>query len=153
MKVRDAMTPAPANCGPSTRIRLAAQLMADPECAALPVIDSGRLVGIITDRDITCRAVAQLPNASEQPVSRAMTRPVITVGADDPLEAATVLMEQNAIHHVPVINSDGTLVGILAQSDVGRRLSNRELGRMARLTSIPGRAVYARSAALVRKEP
>lgn len=60
MRVRDAMTPAPATCDASTPVRLVAQLMSDHDCAAVPVTDSGWLVGIITDRDLTCRATDAL---------------------------------------------------------------------------------------------
>jgi CBS domain-containing protein len=58
MRVGDAMTRSPASCEPTTPLRLVAQLMMDHECAAIPVTESGRLVGIVTDRDIACRAVA-----------------------------------------------------------------------------------------------
>ncbi len=126
--------------------------MCDHDCAAVPVTDSGRLVGIITDRDITCRAVARMQNAEEQPVESIMTRPVITADADEPLEYAAALMETNSIHHLPVIGPGGALIGMLAQSDIGRRMTNREFGRMARSTSIKSRAMYVRSASLVRRE-
>jgi CBS domain-containing protein len=152
MRVRDAMTPAPAVCDPSTPIRRAAQLMSDRDCAAVPVTDSGRVVGIITDRDIACRAIARFENAPAMPVLRFMSRPVLTVAPDDPIEKAIALMEENAIHHLPVTDAAGLLLGIVAQSDLGRRMTNREFGRMARSTSIRGRAVYVRNDALVRKE-
>jgi CBS domain-containing protein len=152
MRVRDAMTPAPATCDASTTLRLAAQLMSDRDCAAVPVTDSGRLVGIITDRDVTCRATARYDNAPVMAVQRFMSRPVITVAPDDTIEKAIELMEENAIHHLPVIDVGGMVLGIIAQSDIGRRITNREFGRMARSTSIRGRAVYVRTDALVRKE-
>ncbi len=146
------MTPAPATCDASTSVRLAAQLMSDHDCASVPVTDSGHLAGIVTDRDITCRAIARFENAPAMPVSRIMSRPVITVAPDDPIEKAIALMEENAIHHLPVIDAAGRLLGIVAQSDLGRRMTNREFGRMARSTSIRNRAVYVRNDALVRKE-
>jgi CBS domain-containing protein len=152
MRVRDAMTPAPAICDPSTPIRHAAELMSDRDCAAVPVTDSGRVVGIITDRDIACRAIARFENAPAMPVLRFMSCPVLTVAPEDPIEKAIALMEENAIHHLPVIDGAGMLLGIVAQSDLGRRMTNREFGRMARSTSIRSRAVYVRNDALVRKE-
>ena len=152
MRVRDAMTVAPASCDAATPVRLAAQLMSDHDCAALPVTDSGRLVGIITDRDLTCRALARYDHAPEMPVLRFMSRPVLTVAPDDAIEKAVLLMEENAIHHLPVIDGDGNLLGIVAQSDLGRRMTNREFGRMARSTSIRSRGIYLRTDALVRTE-
>ncbi len=81
-----------------------------------------------------------------------MTRPVIAVGADDPIERAVDLMEENALHHLPVIRDDGVLVGIVAQSDVGRRMTNREFGAMARATSIRSRRKRSFGSALVKQE-
>lgn len=152
MRVRDAMTPTPATCEASTPLRLAAQLMSDHDCAAVPVTDSGRLVGIITDRDVACRGTARFEEAASMPVQRFMSRPVITIAPDDSVEKAIELMEENAIHHLPVIDTSGALLGIVAQSDLGRRMTNREFGRMARSTSIRSRAVYLRNESLIRKE-
>jgi CBS domain-containing protein len=152
MRVRDAMTLSPATCEPGTRLRLVAQLMSDHDCAAIPVTRSGKLIGIVTDRDIVCRAVALNDDAPALPAERCMSQPVIAVSPDEPLERAIALMEENAIHHLPVIKADGTLVGILAQSDLGRRMTNREFGALARLTSI--RSKYGRHfvSALVKAE-
>lgn len=150
MRVCDAMTPAPASCEPGTSIRLAAQLMHDHDCAAIPVTASGRLIGIVTDRDIVCRAVAVADDLEIISVADCMSSPVIVVGADDPIEKAIDLMEENAVHHLPVIADDGKLVGIIAQSDVGRRMTNREFGAMARATSIRSRRKRSFGSALVR---
>jgi CBS domain-containing protein len=139
MRVSDAMTRSPASCEPTTPLRLVAQLMMDHECAAIPVTESGKLVGIITDRDIACRAVALRDDAPTLPAASCMSRPVITIEVDDTIEDAAALMEENAIHHLPVIRGDGSLAGILAQSDLGRRMTNREFGALARRTSIRSR--------------
>ena len=139
MRIRDAMTPSPASCEPGTSVRTAAQLMTRLDCAAIPVTASGRVIGIVTDRDIACRAVAQHANATDLPVSACMSQPVIAVSPDEPVEKAVELMEENAIHHLPVIAPDGTLLGIIALSDLGRRMTNREFGALARMTSIRSR--------------
>ena len=137
MKVRDVMTPSPATCEPNTPLRLVAQLMADHECAAIPIARSGALVGIVTDRDIACRAVPLFDAVAEVPAERIMTAPVLTVGPDESAEYAIELMEENSLHHLPVIGKNGLVLGIVAQSDLGRRMTNRELGELARQTSIP----------------
>jgi CBS domain-containing protein len=79
-----------------------------------------------------------------------MTRPVIAVGADDPVDAAVSLMEENSIHHLPVIDAEGMLVGMVAQSDIGRRMTNREFGAMARMTSIRSRIARRFASSLVK---
>ncbi len=150
MRVCDAMTPAPASCEPATSIRLAARLMRDHDCAAIPVTASGRVIGIVTDRDIVCRAVAVADDLGTTSVGDCMSRPVVAVGTDDPIEKAIDLMEENAVHHLPVIGDEGELVGIIAQSDVGRRMTNREFGAMARATSIRSRRKRTFGSALVK---
>jgi len=133
------MTRNPTTCAPATSLRLVAQLMNDHDCAAIPIVDSGRLVGLVTDRDIACRAVARGGEAPTLPASSIMSPCVIAVGPDEPLEKAINLMEENVIHHLAVIGRDGSLIGMIAQSDVGRRLTNREFGELVRKTSIRDR--------------
>lgn len=152
MKVHEAMTTSPATCEPTTSLRVVAELMNVHDCAAIPITRNGELVGIITDRDIACRAVAKESNAPDMPVSEFMTRPVIAVGPDDPLDTAAELMSENRIHHLPVMTSEGRLVGMLAQSDLGRRMTNREFGEMARRTSIRTRPVYVHNQALTKRD-
>ncbi len=136
MKVRDAMTPDPATCQPTTALRLVATLMLDHDCAAVPIVSGEEVVGIVTDRDIACRAVARGWNAAELPASAVMTSPLVAINPDETFDDAIQVMSENHVHHLPVIDDDGRLVGIVAQSDLGRRLTNRELGLLARETSI-----------------
>ena len=130
------MTPSPATCEPSTTLRLVATLMFDHDCAAVPIVSSGEVVGIVTDRDIVCRAVAHGWNAAELPASAVMSAPLVAIHPHETFEDAVQLMMENHVHHLPVIDDDGRLLGIVAQSDLGRRMSNRELGQLARETSI-----------------
>jgi len=136
MKVRDAMTPDPATCEPTTTLRLVATLMLDHDCAAVPIVSSGEVLGIVTDRDIACRAVARGWNAPELPASAVMTAPLVAIHPEETFDDAVQVMKENHVHHLPVIDDDGRLLGIVAQSDLGRRMTNRELGQLARETSI-----------------
>ena len=146
------MTTSLATCEPNTSLRVAAELMNIHDCAAVPVTLNGDLVGIITDRDIACRGVAKVSNAPDRPVSEFMTSPVIAVAPEDPLDKAAELMTENRIHHLPVITAEGRLVGMLAQSALGRRMTNREFGEMARRTSIRTRPVYIHNQSLTRRD-
>lgn len=132
------MTPDPVTCEPDTPLRLVALLMLDHDCAAVPVVRSGEVAGLVTDRDIVCRAVARGWNAAELPASAVMSAPLVAVHPDESFDDAIQVMKENRVHHLPVIGDDGRLVGIVAQSDLGRRMSNRELGQLARETSIRG---------------
>lgn len=146
------MTRGPATCEPATSLRLVARLMSDHDCAAIPVTESGRLVGIITDRDIAVRGVAFRDDASMLEARDCMSAPVIAVDGAEPIENAVALMMENVIHHLPVIDEKGLLVGILAQSDLGRRMTNREFGQLARNTSIRMKFAYRRLDAVARRE-
>lgn len=146
------MTLSPATCDPSTTLRLVARLMTDHDCAAIPVTESGRLVGIITDRDIAIRGVALRDDAAALETRSCMSIPVIAIGPDEPIEKAVELLTENAIHHLPVINEKGMLLGILAQSDLGRRMTNRDFGQLARSTSIRMKYAYRRADAITRRE-
>src|SRR3982750_3844913 len=97
MRVCEAMTKSPATCAPATSLRLVAQLMTDHDCAAIPIVDSGRLVGLVTDRDIACRGLACNAGVAALPASSGMSRCVIAVGPDEPLEAAVELIQENVI--------------------------------------------------------
>ena len=152
MKVSEVMTKDIETVRPDQQARDAARFMLHADAGSIPVTDGERLIGIITDRDITCRAVAKESNAPDMPVSAFMTEPVIAVGPDDPLDMAAELMSENRIHHLPVMTSEGRLVGMLAQSDLGRRMTNREFGEMARRTSIRTRPVYVHNQALTKRD-
>ena len=152
MRVRDAMSHNPIVCGTMTSLRVAAQLMNDHDCAAIPVTDSDKIAGIITDRDIACRGVATGIDIANTTVADCMTKPVIAVGPDDDIERAVALMEENSLHHLPVIRDDGTIVGMIAQSDLGRRMTNREFGALARRTSIRSRYSRRFGSALVPRD-
>lgn len=146
------MTHAPAACDPTTSLRLVAQLMSDHDCAAIPVSESGYLVGIITDRDIVARGVAQSDQVAALNARDCMSSPVIAVSPEDPIEKAVALMSENVIHHLPVIDGEGRLVGMLAQSDIGRRMTNREFGQLARNTSIRMKFAYKRVDSVARRD-
>lgn len=152
MQVRDLMTLRPASCEPSTSLRLVARLMADHDCAAIPVVEGGRLVGIITDRDIAIRGVAMWDDAPTMTARECMTSPVIVIAPEEPIDRAVALMTGNVIHHLPVIDARGVLVGMLAQSDLGRRMTNREFGQLARSTSIRMKFAYRRLDALAHRD-
>lgn len=98
-------------------VRDVAAIMRDGDMGAVPIVDGGRLVGIITDRDIVVRIVADGKDATTA-VSEAMTAELFTVRPDDFVFAAIRLMGDKQVRRVPVVDNNGELAGIIAMADV-----------------------------------
>ena len=132
MKVREIMTANPASCTPETSLDAVARSMEQHDCGALPVVASAGsgVVGIITDRDIVIRAVAKGRNPLDVAAEPCMTSPVVTVDVDTRVDECITLMETKQIRRVPVVDSAGRLVGIVAQADIARHQSRKESGEL-----------------------
>ena len=116
MQVRDIMTPEPACCTAQATIVDAAKMMVECDCGEIPVVTDNNTrepVGVITDRDIVCRTIAKGLNPLELTVEAAMTSPAITVSPEDGIEDCCNTMERNQIRRVPVVDNDGSLIGIV----------------------------------------
>ncbi len=119
MKVEQIMIRDVKTCGPKDSLNKAAQIMWDQPCGAVPVVDDqDRLVGFLTDRDICMAAYTQGKALEELLVETAMARKIAFCSADDDLGAAAQLMRQNRTRRLPVVNRDGTLVGLLSLDDL-----------------------------------
>lgn len=116
MQVKDVMTASPICCAPADAVELVAELMREHDCGAIPVCDGDALVGIVTDRDVACRAVAA--HKANMPVSAVMSAPVHTVRADDDVQVAIDTMEAKRVRRLPVVDEGGRVVGIVAPSDL-----------------------------------
>src|SRR5687767_6590733 len=133
---RDIMTPNPVCCSPHTTLDEVAKMMLHNDCGEIPIIDTNDcIIGVITDRDIVCRAVAQGKNPIGYTVESCMSAPVVTVREDDSLEEIVATMEQHRIRRVPVVNDGGICAGIIAQADVGRVAPKREIAELVRQVS------------------
>jgi CBS domain-containing protein len=138
MKVRDVMTADPACCTPDTSLREVARLMLEHDCGEIPVadsMDSKKPQGVVTDRDIVCRTVAQGRNPLELSARDAMTSPAVTVTPDTDLDDCANLMETKQIRRVPVVDAQGRCVGIVAQADIVRRAHDRMAAELVREVS------------------
>jgi CBS domain-containing protein len=106
-------------CHPQDSLNKAAQIMWEEPCGAVPVVDEqSRPIGFLTDRDICMAAYTQGKPLDGLPVETAMARKVISCGVEDDLRSAADLMRQNHTRRLPVINRDGTLVGLLSLDDL-----------------------------------
>src|SRR5262245_11717858 len=105
---RDVMTPDPACCSPQTTLDQVAAMMVQNDCGGIPIVDpSNTPIGLVTDRDIVCRSVAERHNPTGQTVDSIMTRNVVCVNPDAPLEEVLATMEAHKIRRVLVTDGDG----------------------------------------------
>jgi CBS domain-containing protein len=115
--------------------------MVENDCGEIPVVESQatrRVLGVITDRDIAIRTVAQGRNPLEMKVAECMTSPACTVLGEAAIEDCLQLMQEQQIRRVPVVDAQGQLCGIVSQADIAGSLSPRETGKMVREVSEPG---------------
>ncbi len=115
--IQEAMTPDPTTIEPGTPAREAARTMKAEDVGALPIVEDGRLVGVVTDRDLAIRLLAEGKDA-DTPVGQIASKDVVTVDPQQTLEEAARLMAEHQIRRIPIVEEDGRLVGILAQADL-----------------------------------
>jgi len=124
------MTPNPISSTPESSVESVARLMSDTNCGEIPICKNGKVVGIVTDRDVTCRTVARGLSPTETKAGDIMTLLPVTVFDDDLLRKAIEVMEIEGVRRVPVVDGNGFMVGILSQVDVAVRASQRKAGHM-----------------------
>jgi CBS domain-containing protein len=117
--VQEAMTPNPTAITPDTTAQEAARLLKTEDVGALPIVEDGRLTGVVTDRDLTIRVLAEGRNL-ETPVADIASKDVVTIDPQQSLEEAARLMANHQVRRLPVAEEDGRLIGMLAQADVAK---------------------------------
>jgi CBS domain-containing protein len=135
-KVRDAMTPGVRSVAPTDSLTDAAVAMRDEDVGSLPVVEGGRVVGIVTDRDIVVRAVAQRADPQTANVGDVSSSDPVTIQPEDDLDEALELMASHRIRRLPVVE-DGRLVGVVAQADVALEAKEKAAGEMLEEISQP----------------
>ena len=124
MKVRDLMTGNPKCCGPDTTLAEAIELMWANDCGVLPVLEDGKLTGIVTDRDVCIAVGTRNCRPSDATVKDVATRAVQTCKPDDDVDTAMAIMRRAQVRRLPVIEDD-KLVGILALNDIILAAANK----------------------------
>jgi CBS domain-containing protein len=115
---RDVMTPNPATVSQKDSIRDAARIMASEDTGVVPVVDGRKVVGMVTDRDIVVRFVAEGKDVANAKVKECMTRSVRSVKEDTPITEVLSMMSSAQIRRVPVVNNSDELVGIVSIGDI-----------------------------------
>src|SRR6266404_9700459 len=150
MQVKEVMTNDPACCLADTPLPEVARMMIENDCGEIPVVEnqaSKLPIGVVTDRDIVCRTVANGINPVELTAADCLSKPIVTVTPDMSLEECCRIMEDKLIRRVPVVNDRGSCVGIIALADVALHTGKNVAGHIVREVSEPTPSASAASAA------
>jgi len=146
MKAKEIMSPDPACCTPDAPLQKVAAIFVEQDCGAVPVVESlgtRRPIGVITDRDIACRAVAAGKNALELTARDCMSSPCVTLRLDATLEECCEAMEKNQVRRVLIVDDAGGCVGIVAQADIALSSKGKKVADVVKGVSEPTRSASA----------
>jgi CBS domain-containing protein len=129
-KIREIMTTSPRTVEPTTTIVDAARLMRDEDVGPIPIVENNQCAGILTDRDIVLRVVAEGRDPATTTVGDVASRDLITIDPEQTLDEAARLMAQHQVRRLPVCEEDGHLVGIIAQADLALTASEKTTGEV-----------------------
>ncbi len=135
MKVRDVMHKGAVWVPPETPVSEIAKMMRDEDIGAVPIGENDRLIGMVTDRDIVCRGVADGRDVATLTARNVMTKSILYCSADEDTEDAVRIMEAKKVRRLPVINAKKRLVGILALGDICERAGQQLSGEAIRAVS------------------
>jgi CBS domain-containing protein len=129
-RIREIMTSNPSTIEPDKTVVDAARIMKQEDAGVVPVTENGRLTGMVTDRDIAIRVVAEGKDPQSTPVREVASKDLVTVDPQQDLDEALRLMAQHQIRRLPVVEEDGKLVGVVAQADVARHGDDTKTGQV-----------------------
>jgi CBS domain-containing protein len=128
-KCGEVMTKNPVVCMPNDLAAKVAQVMKLEDVGPVPIVEDGqsrRLVGMVTDRDLAVKVVAEGRDIKTTRAEDVMSRKIVTVRAEDDLQKALDAMAENQLRRIPVVNDEGRIVGIIAQADIATRVNQPE---------------------------
>ncbi len=137
IQVQDLMTVNPVCCTKDTPIEEVARLMRDHQCGEVPVVDLNgtKPIGVITDRDMICRTLAQGINPMGRTVEFSMSSPVHVLPITATLDDCIDVMERYQIRRVPIVDEKGELRGMVSQADLANRLDSEQIAHLMRVVS------------------
>lgn len=140
MRVGDVMTVNVRCCTPDTPLQQVAAMMVENDCGLIPVVDTSnqeRVMGVVTDRDIVVRLIAEGKNPLEGTAAQAMSRDVFTCTPQTSIDDCCSLMEERQVRRVPVVDERGRIVGIVAQADVALKTGHEQTAEVVKEVSQP----------------
>jgi CBS domain-containing protein len=128
--IRELMTPNPSTVERNSSVADAARIMKQVGAGVVPVTENGRLTGMVTDRDIAIRVVAEGKDPQTTKVREVASKNLVTIDPQQDLDEALHLMAKHQVRRLPVVEEDGQLVGVVAQADVAREGDDTKTGQV-----------------------
>jgi len=140
MKVRDAMTPDPVCCLTTDSAQKVAGILCKQGVGSIPVVtdlESRKLVGIITDRDLCCSVVANGLNPQSTPIEKFISSNPVTCREDASLDDCEQLMQERQVRRIPIVDGDGRVIGLVSQADLALKDKPEKVGKIVAEVSKP----------------
>ena len=128
--IHEVMTQNPCAIDADQPVSYAAKMMKDEDVGLAPIVEGERLIGTLTDRDITVRVVAEGRDPQTVKVREVASTDVVTVDPQQNLDEALTLMARHQVRRLPVVEEDGRLVGVVAQADVAEEAKAKKVGEL-----------------------
>jgi CBS domain-containing protein len=128
--IRDVMTSNPCSIDADKSVAYAAKMMRDEDVGLAPIVEGDKLIGMLTDRDIAIRVVAEGKDPDEVKVRDVASKQVVTIDPQQDLDEALRIMAKHQVRRLPVVEEDGKLVGVVAQADVAREGDDKQTGKL-----------------------
>ena len=128
--IKDVMSSDPCTIDADKSVAYAAKMMRDEDVGLAPIVEGDKLIGMLTDRDIAIRVVAEGKDPDQVTVRQVASKQVVTVDPQQDLAEALRIMAKHQVRRLPVVEEDGRLVGVVAQADVAREGDDKETGQL-----------------------
>jgi CBS domain-containing protein len=128
--IRDVMTSNPCTIDAEKSVAYAAKMMRDEDVGLAPIVEGDKLIGMLTDRDIAIRVVAEGRDPGQVKVRDVASSQLVTIDPQQDLDEALRIMAKHQVRRLPVVEEDGQLVGVVAQADVAREGDDLKTGKL-----------------------
>jgi CBS domain-containing protein len=132
----EVMTPSPRTCSAFSTVLEAVMIFRETDCGAVPILDEGKVVAILTDRDVAL-AISEYPDLVKRPVTDIMTDGVVTVGPNDNLITVCEVLQTQTVRRVVVVDATSQVLGIIGWADIAPVLSDRAMGKVVKTAVTP----------------
>jgi CBS domain-containing protein len=124
------MTSNPCTIDADKTVAYAAKMMRDEDVGVAPIVEGDRLIGVITDRDIAIRVVAEGHDPQTTKVTEVASKELVTIDPQQDLDEALRLMASHQVRRLPVVEEDGRIIGVIAQADIAREVGAKKTGEV-----------------------